>query len=91
MPNIDLAKLDAMLKGINLALQWQGKMLHMKTGNPDQESAIAYQGSRWDTHQEALEYTQGSGEGAQADYRHDVGYFNSQHVWPTDEDATVVV
>lgn len=46
MPNIDLAKLDAMLKGINLALQWQGKMLHMKTGNPDQESAIAYQGSR---------------------------------------------
>lgn len=29
--HINLAKLDAMLKGINLALQWQSKTLHLKT------------------------------------------------------------
>ena len=29
--HINLAKLDAILKGINLALQWQSKVLHIKT------------------------------------------------------------
>ena len=29
--HINLVELDAMLKGINLALQWQGKLLHVKT------------------------------------------------------------
>ena len=29
--HINLAKLDAVLKGINLALQWQCKVLHVKT------------------------------------------------------------
>ena len=29
--HINLAKLDAVLKGINLALQWQCKVLHIKT------------------------------------------------------------
>ena len=28
---INLAELDAILKGINLSLQWQGKLLHVKT------------------------------------------------------------
>ena len=28
--HISLAELDAVLKGINLALQWQGKVLHVK-------------------------------------------------------------
>ena len=29
--HINLAELDAVLKGINLALNWQGKVLHVKT------------------------------------------------------------
>lgn len=29
--HINLAKLDTVLKGINLALQWQAKVLHLKT------------------------------------------------------------
>ena len=29
--HINLAKLDTLLKGINLAFQWQGKVLHVKT------------------------------------------------------------
>ena len=29
--HINLAELDAVLKGINLALQWQSRVLHIKT------------------------------------------------------------
>ena len=50
--HINLAELDAMLKGINLALQWQCKVLHVKTdcvhallgiGHSDWENSSAYQ------------------------------------------------
>ena len=53
--HINLAELDAVLKNINLALQWQGKVLHMKTysvciyhwvSDTNWQNASAYQDSK---------------------------------------------
>lgn len=59
--------------------------------HPDQEGMSVYQGSKWDPHQEAVEYTQGAGEGVRTDCGCDIGYINSKHGWPTDKGASVVV
>ena len=53
--HFNLAERDTVLKGINLVLQWQGKVLHVKTNcvcvslgirHSDWERASVYQGSK---------------------------------------------
>ena len=64
--HIKLAELDTVLKGINLALQWQCKVLHVKTDSvcmhhwvldTNWENASTYQSSNWNAYQKADEHS----------------------------------
>lgn len=78
-----------MLKGINLALQWQGKVLYRDSlciGHPDQEGMSVYQSSKQDAHQKVVWYIQGACEWLPADCG-----CNLKHGQLTDKCAAAVV